>query len=348
MRPAVFAIPGDMDTQTGGYVYERRLLQGLRDAGRDVVHLPLGGSYPDPTPVHMADAVARLCAVDPGRVLILDGFISGATETAGLARVRAPMVAMVHHPLAEETGLGAARRDHLFRNERDNLALMTHVLVPSPHTAGVLTARYGVAPGRITVARPGTDRPGMTGRPVDPPMILSVGIQHPRKGHDVLLAALALMQQRAWQAVIVGGSHDAAHSALLERQRVASGLERRVRLAGRISAAELGALYASATVFALATRYEGYGIVFDEALAHGLPIVSCRTGAVPDTVPADAGLLVAVDAPGAFAEALDRVLGDNGLRLGLVQGATRAAAGLPDWHQTAAIAGRVLDGVRGS
>ena len=161
--PAAFAIPGDITTLTGGYIYERRLLEGLRAAGRDVRHLHLAASFPDPTPGEMADAVARLAALEPERPLILDGLVFGSIDTSGLATVRAPIVAMIHHPLAHESALTEARRAHLYRTERDNLTLVRHVLVPSPHTASILTAEYGVEPGRITIARPG--RTGPTARP---------------------------------------------------------------------------------------------------------------------------------------------------------------------------------------
>lgn len=106
--PAAFAIPGDMRTVTGGYIYERRLFEGLLAQGRDMRHVPLPASYPDPSPDDMTTAIAALRCIDPGRVLILDGFVSGATSTQGLATVAAPMVAIVHHPLALETGLSAA------------------------------------------------------------------------------------------------------------------------------------------------------------------------------------------------------------------------------------------------
>ena len=342
-RPAAFAIPGDISTLTGGYIYERRLLEGLREIGHDMRHIELAAAFPDPDTAAMSDAVERLAAVEPERALIVDGLVYGSIETAGLARVRAPIVAMIHHPLAYESGLSAARRDHLHRTERDNLALATHVLVPSPHTAEILTSHYSVPVERITIARPGTDRPTGRQAPVVPQLILSVGIQLPRKGHDVLLNALAQIAHLDWQAVIVGSAHDLPHAAELEALRQSFGLAERVRIAGRVSREELEQLYAAASIFALATRYEGYGIVFDEALAHGLPIVSCRTGAVPDTVPADAGLLVPPDAPELFADALASLLRDPRHRNQHANASSRAGKALPGWLDTARIAGRVLD-----
>lgn len=342
-RPAAFAIPGDIATLTGGYIYERRLLEGLRAAGRDVRHIALGPSFPDPTPADMADAVARLAALEPDRPLILDGLVFGSIDTAGLARVRAPVVAMIHHPLAAESGLADGRRAHLFRTERDNLALAAHVLVPSPHTAAILSAQYGVKAARITIARPGTDRPVGAPAPADPPLILSVGILHPRKGHDVLLDALARIAGLRWQAIIVGSPYDPAHAAALADRQRALGLADRVRFAGRVTLDERNRLYRAAQVFALATRYEGYGIVFDEALAYGLPIVSSDTGAVPETVPADAGLLVPPGSPAALAAALEQVLTDAGLRHRMAAAAARHGAALPGWAETARIAGGVLD-----
>lgn len=344
-RPAAFAIPGDIGTLTGGYIYERRLLEGLRANGRDVAHMQLPRSYPDPVPAEMARAVAALEAVDPARVLILDGFVSGATETAGLARVLAPMVAVVHHPLAREEGLPQARRKHLYDTERANLALMRHVLVPSPHTKRVLVADYGVPPDRVTVASPGVGPASGPPAPVAPPLILSVGILHPRKGHDVLIAALERIRPLDWRCVIVGRAWDAAHAAALERQTRASGLGDRLTLAGEIGAAALAQLYRQATLFALATRYEGYGIVFGEALRHGLPIVACRTGAVPDTVPDNTGLLVPPDSAAAFAAALSRLLTDPGALSRLRLAARAAGAALPGWDDTVAIAAGVLNAV---
>ena len=341
--PAAFAIPGDLTTLTGGYIYERRLLEGLRARGHDVLHLQLPDSFPEAGPADMAAARAQLAAVPPDRVLILDGFIFGAGE--GLETLRAPIVGMVHHPLALEEGLSAARRAHLRLTERANVARAAHILVPSPHTAEVLATQYGADPAMVTVAPPGVDRPSLPHAPETPPLILSVGLLHPRKGHDVLLKALATLRDLPWSAVIVGKRHDPDHADALLQRRDALGLDDRVRFAGQVPQAELDRLYARATVFALATRYEGYGMVFAEALLRGLPVVATTGGAVPDTVPEGAGLFAPPgDAP-AFAAALRAVLSDADRRRALADAAAAAGAALPTWTDTAEIAGRAIDRV---
>ncbi len=343
MRPAAFAIPGDINTVTGGYIYERRLLEELRAAGRDVTHIQLAASFPDPTAQDMTEAVQALIQLPPERALILDGLVYGAIDTDGLAQVRAPIVAMIHHPLALETGLPEDRKAHLFVTERDNLALAAHVLVPSPHTAHILARDYAVRADKITVAQPGSDKAVRQTRPGTPPLILSVGIQHPRKGHDVLLRALAQIADTDWRAVIVGSAHDPQHALELARMVDDLKLADRVTLAGRVSDAALEGLYSEASVFALATRYEGYGMVFDEALSWGLPIVSCDTGAVAETVPAGAGILVPVDDAAALAGSLAQVLSDAPLRADMAAQARKAGQTLPSWQDTARIAGAVLN-----
>jgi glycosyltransferase involved in cell wall biosynthesis len=178
--------------------------------------------------------------------------------------------------------------------------------------------------------------------PATPPLILSVGILHPRKGHNILLDALSLLPDLDWQAVIVGNPWDRDHAAALERQRGASPLAARIRLAGRVSADELEELYARAAIFALATHYEGHGIVFDEALVRGLPIVSCSAGAVPDTVPQGAGLLVPPGDAATFAAALRQVIADPAQRRAMADTALAAGLLLPGWQQMADGASQVL------
>lgn len=342
-KTLTFALPGDITTLTGGYIYDRRMVQGLRDQGRHVDVLALPDSFPTPSDSDMRQALDALQALPADRPVIIDGLAFGALDPQGVAAIRAPIVAMIHHPLAQESALPADLADHLWRTERANLAHAHHVMVPSPHTRDMLVDRYDVPADRITVARPGTDRPEQPATTQDPPLILSVGILHPRKGHDVLIAALAALADLDWQAVIVGNPWDAAHVADLQAQIAASGLGGRLELAGRVEADRLADLYRKASIFALATRYEGYGIVFDEALSHGLPIVSTRAGAVPGTVPADAGLLVAPDDAPALAQALRRMLTDPAERAARAAAAARAGAALPGWSDTARVAGGVLD-----
>lgn len=340
-----FAIPGDINTQSGGYSYDRELLAGLRAQGRRVDHIALGGSYPDPTSEDAIDA-ARLLAGVPGDCpIIIDGLALGAMDTGALSAMAAPVVALIHHPLAYEGNPDAERREYLVQNERENLRLAAHVVVTSPHTAGLLTSVYDVPANRITVAQPGIDRVVSTGQRVDPPLIVSVGLQIPRKGHDVLLLALAQIIDLPWNAVIAGPVVDEDYAATLVTLRDNLGLGTRVRLAGRVSDEAVKKLYGQASVFALATRFEGYGMVFGEAMAHGLPVVTCATGAVPDTVAPGAGLLVEPDNPDMFATALASVLSDDTLRGELALASRSAGAALATWPETAKRVGAVLDGL---
>jgi len=340
-----FAIPGEITTQTGGYLYDSHLLRGLREQGRDVVVITLGSSYPDPTFEDATDAAEKLSAVPPDCPVIIDGLAFGVLNPAALAAMSAPVVALVHHPLAFEGALDAPRREHLLETERANLRRAAHVVVTSPSTAGLLVSDYGVPSEHITIARPGIDQVLQTSEPVDPPLILSVGIQLPRKGHDVLLRALATLVHLPWHAIIAGQVLDQAYGAHLVQLRDELGLGARVSLAGQVSDVELALLYRQASVFALATRFEGYGMVFGEAMAHGLPIVSCNTGAVPDTVASGAGFLVEPDDSDGFASALARLLQDDTLRASMAEESARAGTLLDSWSDTAARVGAVLDHV---
>ena len=117
-----------------------------------------------------------------------------------------------------------------------------------------------------------------------------------------------------------------------------------MRLAGELEAAELTALYDSADLCVSASFYEGYGMALAEALARGLPIVAAAGGAVAETVPATAGLLVPVHDPGALRDALRRFLTDDDLAAALRGGALAARARLPSWAEAAMQVERALTG----
>lgn len=337
-----FAVPGKITNLTGGTIYDRRVMDELAAQGLDIHHIELPDSFPEPSADDMDLTFARLAQVPHDVPLIVDGLAFGALETGRLSKLPTPCFALVHHPLAEEGGLAEDRRAFLHRTETDNLVFARHVIVTSPHTAELLSVHYGVDRQKITVAVPGAERPKLAPAPANPPLILAVGIQLPRKGHDVLLNALSQIRDLSWHAMIVGAALDEKFAAKLKALRTQRGLGDRVTLAGRLERDHLDQQYAQASIFALATRYEGYGIVFNEALMHGLPIVSCATGAVVDTVPEGAGLLVRPEAPDVFADALRTMLTDHQLRAACAAMAKSAGNRLPSWSETAATIAEAL------
>ena len=335
-------VPGDLDTLTGGYLYDRRIADALRARGWQVDLHALYASFPQPTPAALAHAAETLAALPADALVLVDGLAYGAMPRGARAEAaRLRLIALVHHPLAAESGLDAATRRALRESEREALASAWGVVVTSCATARALDA-YGVPAERVMVVEPGTDpAPLARGSPGPGLRLVCVATLTPRKGHLTLLDALTRLCDRPWQLTCAGSPEHDPEWAQVVRERACE-LGERVRFLAELDARALGALYEGADAFVLATRMEGYGMALAEALARGLPVVATRVGAVPETVPPDAGILVPPDDAGALAEALARLLDDAGLRERLAAGARRARAALPRWEDAAA---RLADGL---
>jgi glycosyltransferase involved in cell wall biosynthesis len=279
-------------------------------------------------------------AVPAGRRIVIDGLAFGVLpEVAARLRGSHPLVALVHHPLALETGVGPDEAVALKESERAALACTRAVIANSPMTARTLASDYGVAAARITVAPPGTDRPQISARrmrPIGPVELLGVGAVVPRKGYDVLIAALATLGDLPFHLTIVGDCSRSPETVARLRADIARNtLGEKVTIEDGVTAERLAALYARADLFVLASRYEGFGMAYAEALAHGLPVVGTTAGAIPDTVPADAGVLVDPDNSAQLAAVLSRLVERPEERERLAGGARAAAGKLATWRGSA-------------
>lgn len=342
MRRLYFAIPGRLETNTGGYAYDRRMIAELRAARWDVAHIALSGGFPAPDAADLDAAAAALACIPEGEMVLIDGLAFGAMpEIAEREARRLRLVALVHHPLALETEISADDAARLRESERRALAAACGVIATSAATARTLAADFGLAQDGITVAPPGTDpAPRSTGQ--TPPMILSVGTLTRRKGHDHLIRALAQIADLDWHCRIVGdATRDAAHAGELAVLLRALDLAARVVLAGEVR--DPRAELARADIFALASHYEGYGMVFAEAMQQGVPVIGCRAGAVPDLVPEAAGVLVAPGDEDALAAALRGLIEDPARRHGMAQAAFAAGTALPSWRDSAAALSEALE-----
>jgi glycosyltransferase involved in cell wall biosynthesis len=139
-----------------------------------------------------------------------------------------------------------------------------------------------------------------------------------------------------WQLTIAGdNTRDATTAAQLEADIAQHDLAGRVDVLGAVPEDRLAALYAKADLFVLASRFEGYGMAYAEALAHGLPVIGTTAGAVPDTVPPSAGILVEPNDVKALTRTLRLLIENPKERRWLADGARAAAKELPTWEAQA-------------
>lgn len=346
MKRLAFAIPGDPETLTGGYAYDRRIIGELRRHDWTVDVVGLGEGFPWPDARQRAAATAQLQALAHDGPIVVDGLAYGVLpEAARALAARRPVVALVHHPLALEGGLTEAQAAQLAGSERAALAAATRVIATSRTTADLLRRDFAVPAERLDVVVPGTDRRDFaTGDDSAVVQLLSVAAIGTRKGFETLVEALAPITGLSWHLTIAGDRRrDPAAVERLDAAIARHGLKQRITCVGTVPAERLAALQQAADLFVLASEYEGYGMAYAEALACGLPVIGTTGGAIPEVVPPSAGRLVPPGDVAALTGALRALVGDRVLRQRLADGAREAARALPSWEDSGVRFAQILD-----
>ncbi len=345
----IFAYPGDLATLTGGYIYNAKIITGLHKSGINITTLSLGEGFPCPTHETREKAVKLLCDAAQNSTLIVDGLALGILpKAAEIIAKNGRLIALVHHPLALETGINAQDAAKFKASEILALSFAHQVIVTSPATAKILANEYGVTQNRLHIALPGVEPVIVsTVSNSTTPQLLSVAAISQRKGFDVLVAALGTLRSLEWHLTVAGDlTRSPDVSAQLLQQVQDLGLSDRITFLGSVSKTEISSLYAKSDIFVLASHYEGYGMAYAEALAHGLPVIGTTGGAIPDVVPNDAGILVKPNEVKPLADALGLLIQDTTVRASFAVGAQKASRNLPCWSDAVNIFKKIIGDVK--
>ncbi|PWV46713.1 glycosyltransferase family 4 protein [Nocardiopsis sp. L17-MgMaSL7] len=353
--PALFVVP-EAGAPSGGHTYNRRIAdvlggEGAPDAprgpGRPVRTVTVPGSWPRPGPLGAGALSTVLGGAPDGACVLVDGLVAcGVPEVVLPHAGRLRLHVLVHLPLADESGLSAREARDLDAREGAVLRCGVTVVATSAWAARRLAAHHGLAEAGVPVevVRPGVDTAplargsGFEEVPGRVPRLVCVASLTPRKGHDLLLRALACLVELPWECVCAGpGSPPPLPAPLAER----------VRFTGPVVGAELEGVYASADLSVLSSRAETYGMVVTEALARGVPVVATEVGGVPEALGrAPDGRVPGLLVPSRDAAALERALRDwltdPDLRASLRDAARLRRTDLAGWPESAREMARVL------
>lgn len=330
-------IYGSLDTLSGGYLYDRKLVEHLRGAGDEVeiISLPWR-NYAR----HLADnfngKFRRRLQSAPFDVLLQDELNHPSLFYLNRRlRGRYPLISVVHHLRCRE--LRPAWQNALYRaieqrylrsvegfvfnsrTTRAEVSALAGAQAPSvvahpagDHVQSALTVEHVEARLKGLPPKAGTLRgsaPGGGG----PLRLLFLGNVIPRKGLHTLVAALAQLKRADWALTVVGSlAVDPAYARGVRREIERLGLQARVRLLGALPEAEVRAHLEQSHLLAVPSSYEGFGIVYLEGMACGLPAIATTAGAAGEIITNDVdGFLAPPENPDALAKAIRSVLDDR-------------------------------------
>ena len=341
-------LPNDIDdpaTPSGGNSYDRRICDGLAAAGWSVREHAVRGNWPWPGMSERANLARLLDTLPDNAVVLLDGLVASAVPDVLVPQGgRLRLVVLVHMPFGDET-------IELRRAEQRVVSVTHAVVTTSMWSRQRVLDLYDLPAERVHAAPPGVDAktPGTGSQSGS--QLLCVAAVTPRKGHDLLVQALATIPDLPWTCVCVGAmTRDADFAEGIRLDTQVNGLAHRISFVGPETGSALDARYAAADLLVLPSRGETYGMVVTEALAYGVPVLGTAASGLPEALgraPDGSlpGILVPPEDPSALAVALRRWLADSELRCELRRSARSRSAMLTGWAQTTALISDVLSGV---
>jgi len=329
-----FIIPGDPEQQTGGYIYNLKIIEGLSARGYKVlVHNP-GNDFPFPGERSLQRSAAIFSRIAPAEPVIIDSLALGPMEEIIQDhKGRKPMISLVHLPLFMNPVFSDRQKAVFRKKEESALREMIMNIAVSAHTKEIIM-NSGIDGSLIKVVRPtaeGNDRKRRY--PAVPEKLLCIANYTRNKGFHTLLEALGGVREKPWTLECYGNKKmGAGYVPELEEMIKRGKLDERIFLNDSLPHEALSDVYLSADLFILPSEYESYPMVLAEALVHGIPVIAAGAGGIGELVPEGAGMLFKPGSSESLTEVVNQVLTDHKIYSNMCSAASKAFEFFSPWQ----------------
>jgi glycosyltransferase involved in cell wall biosynthesis len=330
-------IYGSLEGLSGGYLYDRKLVDHLRTAGDTVEIISLSSrNYL----AHLADNLDF--RLPPGLdILVEDELAHPSLLTANIQQHPYPVISLVHNLHSSEFRFhwqraSYARIEKYYLNSVDGFIFNSTATRDSVHKLAADHKPFVVAtPGGNRLGALTADRARARAFEGGPLRLLFLANVIPLKGLHVLLEAISC-RPAAYVLDIVGSLRvNRAYVHKMQKVMRAKGLSSMVHFHENLDGAALIEKIENAQVLVLPSFYEGFGIAILEGMAFGLPAISTMAGAIPQLITdGENGFLILAGDSDKLAQRLTQLASDRALLCRLSLGALSRFHAQPTWEQT--------------
>ena len=277
-----FVYPGNINAKTGGYIYEKNILEYAKIRDINIRSIALSENYPFPTNNDIKYFLKILDKIDPDSKIIIDGLALEGMYSIFKKILTYNVIALIHHPLYLE--FKGQRSKKFLRLEKENFKKINKFIVTSKNTKNLLINEFKVLNNKISVVEPGIERlVNYYFKNNSKIHLLTCGSIINRKNYLFLLKVLKPLDNFILE--IVGDTtRDIGYYKKLKKFISKNSMNRKIIFHGTISDTKLAKLYSKTDCYISVSKHEGFGMSLANALIIKKPIITFFTNTVLNTL----------------------------------------------------------------
>ena len=277
-----FFYPGDINTKTGGYIYEKNIIEYAKSKKLPFKSKELSSNYPFPLKQDLDELKQILLDIPVGSTLLFDGLIFECLKILKKDLSNFKIVALIHHPLYLEFNGKIGLR--FFSLEKEMFKIPNKFIVTSNETKRLLLKEFEINKELISVIEPGIERLIKAKKKFNQKHnLLTCGSIIERKNYLYLLSELIFMNNLTLN-IIGDTSRDNYYYkkviAFIKKHKI----ENRVKIHSNVSKTKLSNLYSQCDLYVSVSKYEGFGMSLANAIIFKKPIITYKTTTLRNTL----------------------------------------------------------------
>ncbi len=274
-----FFYPGNINQKTGGYIYEKNILQYSKKNNVPIKFIELSNNFPNPKKIDLNNFINK---TKFSKIIIIDGLVLEGLHKSIEILKNLKTIALIHHPLYLE--YKDTKSIKFLKRAKKIYKHINYFIVTSTQTKKLLVENFNIKSSIITIVEPGIDKLKKYKKIKNKKIqLLTCGSIIERKNYDYLINEVQNIDNI--ELHIIGDTlRETAYSKKIIEYVKVNKLREKIILHGSVTQSKLEKIYSNSDFYVSSSKYEGFGMSLANAVIYNLPIISYKTSTIQNTI----------------------------------------------------------------